>query len=170
MGEPAGFLPADPLGMSCLCGDPAVKGLGELDCDKGQARFHVLDKGFVQFPAGLFPDADGGLDAMRFQGGDTSSRHQGIGVHHTDDDTGKFSRNDAFDTRGRFAVVVAWFKGHVKGGSCQRFFCRFYRVDFGMGFPEAAVVAFSDNPSVLDDDRAHHGIGADLPPSPPRKH
>jgi hypothetical protein len=58
-------------------------------------------------------------------------------------------------------MVAAGLKRDVNGGTRNGFGCAAQGVHFRMVTAEPPMVAFADDPVVLDDYRADHGVGAD---------
>ncbi|GAO74963.1 putative uncharacterized protein [Meiothermus ruber H328] len=62
-------------------------------------------------------------------------------------------------------MVVAGLQAYVKGGPLGFFPCLVQSENLGVGFPSPGVVSFPHDAAVLNQHRAHQGVGMGVAPA-----
>jgi len=144
--------------MTSGAGDAAIEGLGVFQGDEGKTGGHELEELLIQAAAFLLPDADDGFDALGPQCRHPPAGDDGIRIDGTDHHPGRLLPDQGLDAGGRPPLVGAGLQGDVEGGAGDGLPGPSDGVDLGVALAAADVIAFPDDPAVLDDDGADHGI------------
>ena len=157
------LLARHPARLARVAGDLSVERHGVLHDHERAPGLYVVEEDLVEGAALVFEHVLGDLDARVAQDLEPLARDERVGVARADDHAREAGGDERVGTRRLLAVVAAGLERDIDGGALRGLGTAGQRVALGVQVADLVVVAGRDDASVADYDRAHHGVGGDVP-------
>ena len=166
VGGPARSLASDPAALAGLCGDPAVEGGGELECDGRAAETHAGAEPGCHFIGLVLQDALVNHDTGCAQFGDPGAIDPWVRISRADHHTANAGGGQRVGAGRSTTPVTAWLQRHVDGRAAR---CRpsdIQRRRLGVGPAAGGRDRTTHHTAVLYHHTTHRRIGPGITYAP----